>query len=215
MKGNHGSLLDDVQTFIDVAITNGSDDYYESTEKSHGRIEIRKCWSFADISWLTKRHDWAGLRSISAVESKRVVGKKESTERRYFISSHSGRCSRQIAGLVRNHWRVENELTFEGTASPNTNPLLIGVERVDGGVAFTGLIDDLKIWSYAVDDFDLARMYTDVMTDEFVCVGLPEFDFNEDCVTNLEDFAIFAAAWLDCTRVAGSTSGAIDCYGKN
>lgn len=110
---------------------------------------------------------------------------------------------------------LENSRTFEGTVSPNTNPLLIGVERVDGGVAFAGLIDDLKIWSYAVDDFDVARMYTDVMTDEFVCVSLPEFDFNEDCVTNLEDFAIFAATWLDCTRVAGSESSAIDCYGQN
>lgn len=113
LKGNQGSLLDDVQTFIDDAIINGSDDdydYYESTEKSHGRIEIRKCWSFGDIKWLTRRHDWVGLKSISAVESKRIVGENESIERRYFISSHSGRCSRAIAGFVRNHWRVENEL---------------------------------------------------------------------------------------------------------
>lgn len=113
LKGNHGSLLDDVQTFIDDAVANGSNDdydYYESTEKSHGRIEIRKCWSFGDIDWLTRRHDWAGLKSIAAVESKRIVDGDESIERRYFISSHSGRCSREIAGFVRNHWRVENEL---------------------------------------------------------------------------------------------------------
>ena len=113
LKGNQGSLLDDVQTFIDDAVANGNTedtDYYESTEKCHGRIEIRKCWSFEDVRWLTRRHDWAGLKSIAAVECKRIVGEKESIERRYFISSHSGRCSRQIAGFVRNHWRVENEL---------------------------------------------------------------------------------------------------------
>ncbi len=113
LKGNQGSLLDDVQTFIDDGIANGSNDdydYYESSEKGHGRIEIRKCWSFSDVSWLTKRHDWAGLKSICAVESKRIIAEKESIERRYFISSHSGRCSREIAGFVRNHWRVENEL---------------------------------------------------------------------------------------------------------
>jgi predicted transposase YbfD/YdcC len=113
LKGNQGLLLEDVQTFIDDAVANGSNDdydYYESTEKSHGRIEIRKCWSFADVDWLTRRHDWAGLKSIAAVESKRIIDGNESIERRYFISSHSGRCSREIAGFVRNHWRVENEL---------------------------------------------------------------------------------------------------------
>ena len=113
LKGNHSSLLDDVKTFIDDGIANGCADdydYYENTEKSHGRIERRKCWSFEDIGWLTKRHDWAGLKSISAVECKRIVDGKESVERRYFISSHSGRSSRQIAGFVRDHWRIENQL---------------------------------------------------------------------------------------------------------
>ena len=113
LKGNHSSLLEDVKTFIDDGIANGCDDdygYYENTEKCHGRIETRRCWNFEDVGWLTKRHDWAGLKSISAVECKRIVGKKVGTERRYFISSHSGRSSRQIAGFVRDHWRIENQL---------------------------------------------------------------------------------------------------------
>ncbi len=113
LKGNQSALLEDVQTYMDDVIVNGSPadyDKYESTEKSHGRIEIRKCWSVGNIDWLNQRHDWVGLKSIAAVESKRTVGEVVSVERRYFISSHSGRCSREIAGFVRNHWRVENEL---------------------------------------------------------------------------------------------------------
>jgi len=113
LKGNQSALLEDVQTYMDDVIANGSsEDYdkYESTEKSHGRLETRKCWSVGKIDWLNQRHDWVGLKSIAAVESKRTVGEAVSVERRYFISSHSGRCSREIAGFVRNHWRVENEL---------------------------------------------------------------------------------------------------------
>jgi len=113
LKGNQSSLLEDVQLFMDDIIANGSQDdydYYDCTEKGHGRIETRKCWSVENIDWLKHRHDWAGLNSISAVECKRIIGQKESTERRYFISSHRGRCSRDIAGFVRNHWHIENNL---------------------------------------------------------------------------------------------------------
>jgi len=38
------------------------------------------------------------------------VGEKESTERRYFISSHFDRPAQEMAGFIRNHWRIENEL---------------------------------------------------------------------------------------------------------
>ena len=113
LKGNQSSLLDDTKTFMDDLIESKAEDnydYFESTEKGHGRLEIRKCWSCDDIDWLTKRHDWVGLKSIAVIESKRIIGDKESLERRYFISSHSGRCSQKIAKLIRDHWRIENEL---------------------------------------------------------------------------------------------------------
>jgi predicted transposase YbfD/YdcC len=113
LKGNQGTLQEDVQLFMDDRIAMGSEpdyDYCENTEKSHGRIEIRKCWSCGQIDWLRSRHSWDGLGSIAAVECTRIVDGKSSTERRYFISSHSGRCAQKIAALVRNHWRVENEL---------------------------------------------------------------------------------------------------------
>lgn len=113
LKGNQSSLLDDVQLFMDDLIAHDSRDdydYHEGTEKGHGRIETRKCWSVDHIDWLKQRHDWAGLNSIAAVECHRMIGAKESTERRYFISSHKGRCARDMADFVRNHWRIENNL---------------------------------------------------------------------------------------------------------
>ena len=122
LKGNQGLLLEDVTLFMDDLIAKGPKEdygYYESIEKNHGRIEIRKCWTVNNIDWLIPRHNWPGLKSISVVECKRIVGEKESTERRYFISSHLDRSAQEMAGFIRNHWRIENELHWSLDVSFN------------------------------------------------------------------------------------------------
>jgi predicted transposase YbfD/YdcC len=132
LKGNQSTLHEDVQTFMDDLISNDSTeqyDYYETVEKSHGRIEIRKCWSCWEIDWLTQRHDWAGLSSIVAVECTRTLNGKTSTERRYFISSHSGRQAQKIATVIRNHWRVENELHWTLDVSFNEDQCRVRIEN--------------------------------------------------------------------------------------
>ena len=44
------------------------------------------------------------------VEAERTVGKKTSTERRYFISSLDGSSAELVASAVRGHWGIENGL---------------------------------------------------------------------------------------------------------
>jgi len=113
LKGNQSALQEDVRMFMDEVIARPETpncDYYETVEKSHGRIEVRKCWTCWETDWLTQRHRWPGLTSIAVVESTRTVKGKTRIERRYFISSHSGRQAQKLAVLIRNHWRVENQL---------------------------------------------------------------------------------------------------------
>ena len=113
VKSNQGSLHEDIQLYMDTAIAEGFPaeyDKYETIEKGHGRIEKRQCWMTNDVQWLNKQHNWPGLSSVAAVEAQRTVNGKTSVERRYFISSHKGRCAQRIATAVRNHWRVENQL---------------------------------------------------------------------------------------------------------
>jgi predicted transposase YbfD/YdcC len=132
LKGNQSTLQEDVQMFVDDLIARNSRqqcDYYETIEKSHGRIEIRKCWSCWDIDWLIQRHDWAGLSSIAAVECTRTLNGKTSSERRYFISSHSGQQAQKIATLIRNHWRVENELHWTLDVSFNEDQCRVRIEN--------------------------------------------------------------------------------------
>jgi predicted transposase YbfD/YdcC len=138
LKGNQGTLQDDVRTFMDDLIADSSMqlyDYYETTEKSHGRIEIRRCWSCWDVDWLSQRHQWAGLSSVAAVECTRIINGKSNTERRYFISSHSGRQAQKIATLVRNHWRVENELHWTLDVSFNEDQCRVRIENAAENLA--------------------------------------------------------------------------------
>ncbi len=80
-------------------------------------------------------------------------------------------------------------------------PLFFGAETVAGAVPFIGLLDEVKIWNYAHDAYEVAADYIGIRTDESICVEYDYFDTNEDCAVNLVDFADFAAAWLDCNQV--------------
>ncbi len=114
VKANQGTLHEDIRLFLDDAIEHDfqglEHDSYEQTEKGHGRLETRTCWTTHQIEWLRQRHDWPGLQSIAVVDRRRQIGPEVTTERRYFISSLPGRTAQRIGQAVRNHWSVENGL---------------------------------------------------------------------------------------------------------
>ncbi len=66
---------------------------------------------------------------------------------------------------------------------------------------FNGLIDDVRIYNYALEHVEVAQLYTDVVGP--ACVfGNPPFDVSgpegvPDCVVDLHDFAELAAQWLN------------------
>jgi len=112
LKGNQGTLLDDVKTYVDDQLDNKIDDnsyqVKETADANHGRVEERKFHLFSNIDWLEQKPDWKGLRSIGVVES--TVEKKGviTFERRLFITTLDSIDS--FAKGVREHWGVENSL---------------------------------------------------------------------------------------------------------
>lgn len=111
LKGNHGTLHDEVKLFLDDAIANDShEDYHHTTDGGHGRVEIRKIWYSENVHWMRDRQQWPGLSCVAAVQSQRTVGGKTSTERRYFLSSLSDIDAETIGRMIRRHWGVENKL---------------------------------------------------------------------------------------------------------
>lgn len=113
LKGNQGTLRDDVEEFFIEQKANGYADCkpsrHETLEKSHGRIETRTVTAIGGIDWLEERHPWAGLTSIVMVESCREIGAKTEHETRFYITSLAANAER-IGTAIRGHWGIENGL---------------------------------------------------------------------------------------------------------
>ena len=58
---------------------------------------------------MPNKEKWLALKSIGCVEATRIIGEKESKERRYFIQSIPADAKR-FGHAVRNHWAVENNV---------------------------------------------------------------------------------------------------------
>jgi predicted transposase YbfD/YdcC len=116
VKENQGHLYEDIQGLFDAAHEVNFQDVphesYKTTDKGHGRLEIRQCWIIADttlINYLRNRAGWPNLRTIVKVVAERRVNGETSREARYFISSLEGDARRMLKA-VRGHWGIENSL---------------------------------------------------------------------------------------------------------
>lgn len=111
LKGNQGSLNDDVRLFLDTEIENSTDstrtDEHMEVDKGHGRIETRRSIVSDRLDWLSQKSDWVGLQTIAVIEETREIKGKKSCERRYFISSLPLDAVK-IGAAIRNHWSVES-----------------------------------------------------------------------------------------------------------
>jgi predicted transposase YbfD/YdcC len=111
LKANHGTLHDEVTTFlVDAAARDWRDvphQFHQTVEKAHGRLETRRYWITEAIDWLADKAEWEKLRSVAVVEATREVRGQISTERRYYLTSLPADAVR-LAGAVRGHWEVEN-----------------------------------------------------------------------------------------------------------
>lgn len=81
----------------------------ETIEKDHGRLETRRYYQSAELSWFADLHQWEGLKSAGLVESIRQVDGQTTVERRYYLSSLDLNVN-LFARAVRGHWGVENQV---------------------------------------------------------------------------------------------------------
>jgi predicted transposase YbfD/YdcC len=87
-------------------------DYYQTTNKGHGRIEIRRCWTISDpdyLRYLRSLTAWPQLHSIVKIVAERRIADTVTSETRYYISSLQGRAKDTLTA-VRHHWGIENNL---------------------------------------------------------------------------------------------------------
>ena len=106
LKGNQGTLHDDVVRFLDDPKSEVST-AKPAVDADHGRIETRTAMVSTDIGWLQEGHHWPGLTAIGKVVRVRETSGKTTTETAYYLIS-TALSSERFNEVVRFHWGVEN-----------------------------------------------------------------------------------------------------------
>ena len=116
VKENQGNLFEDISVLfaIDQAqnFKYASFEYAKTTNKGHGRIEIRECWSTSNpeyLSLIRNSQNWTSLQSIAMLVCTRIIGETQTKHVRFYISSLPSN-AKHILETVRKHWAIENEL---------------------------------------------------------------------------------------------------------
>lgn len=81
---------------------------FSTFEKAHGRVEKREYRLLENLSWVTRKDKWEGIKALGAATATVTVSGKEHEFTRYFITSLTD--VREFADAVRKHWSIENQL---------------------------------------------------------------------------------------------------------
>jgi predicted transposase YbfD/YdcC len=108
LKGNQGTLHDDVRRFLDDPECQASVSK-ATVDADNGRIETRTAMISTDIGWLQEDHNWPGLIAIGKVVRIREIARKTTTETAYYLLS-TAMSAERLNEVVRSHWGVENRL---------------------------------------------------------------------------------------------------------
>lgn len=116
VKDNQGKLHQDLQDWFahadQVNFAHMDYAYHETINKSHGRLEIRRCWTVSDalaFEYIRHHEGWADLQTIVRVQRERRQGEKIEHETAFYISSLENDAQR-ILEATRHHWSIENSL---------------------------------------------------------------------------------------------------------
>jgi predicted transposase YbfD/YdcC len=111
LKANQGNLYAAVEQLFQTADNTMSEDlswsYYETEERQHGRVEIRRHWTTPVLDGFPTAAAWAKLTCVGRVEAERHVQGERTIEQRYYIASLASD-AQQLAHAVRAHWGIEN-----------------------------------------------------------------------------------------------------------
>jgi predicted transposase YbfD/YdcC len=104
VKDNQPALLADAQAAIAAVVRNGKK-AATTTERAHSRNERRSA-VVAPVPRMAKTHDFAKLKAVARITSKRD---KDKSIQRYFLMSRRY-SPQQVLRIVRAHWTIENGL---------------------------------------------------------------------------------------------------------
>lgn len=88
--------------------------------------------------------------------------------------------------------RLDASAQTPEAVNEQSDPVYIG-NRSDAARYWTGLIDEVRIYSFAMD----AQMIELLYEQDKSCYRLDPYDLNDDCRVDLDDLDLFIESWLD------------------
>lgn len=111
VKENQPGLYEDLSLFFSTE--KATCDCAKTTEKSHGRLEKRECYTSTNVGWLSQRKEWKDLAGIGMIVSHTeslTSGSFGAEAVQYVIYSKADMTPTQLLTAKRRHWAVENSL---------------------------------------------------------------------------------------------------------
>lgn len=106
VKENHKILFEEISLYFEDADhlkkIKDKGNYHRTSEKNHGRADVREYYQTNSISWLNGKEKWEGIKSIGMV----IRTYNGVSEKRYYISSLNPDIE-LFSSAVRGHWSVE------------------------------------------------------------------------------------------------------------
>jgi predicted transposase YbfD/YdcC len=138
VKDNQPKLAESITTFFEIGQIekwkNTPHTYVESTEKDHGRLEVRRCWAFSQLDCLNEPQQWADLKMFGVIEAERTINGKTSVERRLYIGSIAPDAE-VLANAVRAHWGIENSVHWCLDVALNDDQMRARVKNAGANLA--------------------------------------------------------------------------------
>jgi predicted transposase YbfD/YdcC len=108
LKGNQGTLHDDVRLFLEDPDRPG-EATHTTIDADHGRIETRTGAVCTDIGWAQEQHAWPALAAIGKMVRTRETQGKTTTDTSYYLLSTPLSAPR-FTEVARAQWGIENGL---------------------------------------------------------------------------------------------------------
>ena len=113
VKDNQPHLREDIEACFHRAFAKAHGDgrlsEWQTSERGHGRTELRSYAVLRDPTGLRGREDWQDLCVVGRCTSLRTAGGKTGVEVRYFIGSRRADAA-AYGRALRGHWGIENGL---------------------------------------------------------------------------------------------------------
>ena len=111
VKDNQPTLRAEIEACFKQALENDFAEVRHSqhttTDRGHGRVEMRQYFTIVDPRGVSHTDDWDGLRVVGMCYRERRIGDKTSSEANYFIGSRVA-SAKEYGRALRGHWGIEN-----------------------------------------------------------------------------------------------------------